>query len=168
MDIDELSKKALSNKDLYNLFDNSVKVYKYKDLFNFNSIDHAFNPFSIMFILYEFKENFGHWVVVCKDENTIYFFDPYGFFPDEELKFMDRYRSSLPYLSVLLIKSPMTVKFNKYPFQNIKDTNIATCGRWCALFALLYKELTFDDFADIFLNSGINPDKVITWLTNYA
>lgn len=167
-DINELSTKALSNQDLYNLFDNSIKIYKYKDLFNFKSLNDAFGPFDIMFILYEFKENYGHWVVLCRDNTTLYFFDPYGFFPDEELKYLDKYRTITPYLSVLLIKSPLNVTFNHFRLQNLDDHDVATCGRWCALYALFFREASFQDFAELFLNTGLNPDKIITWLTNYA
>lgn len=173
MNIYELSQKALSNKDLYHLFDNNIKIYKYSDLLQFDTINDAFHPFNIIFILYEIEQNFGHWCVICQDKNTIYFFDPYGLFPDDELVYTDKFmnetfhRSSIPKLSVLLIKSPKRVVYNKYQLQDPSNLDIATCGRWCALYALLYQSINIDEFGKLFLQYKTNPDYIVTLLTNF-
>lgn len=172
MNLKELMNKALSNFDLYELFNNKCKIYTYNELTQYNTLKQAFNPYNIMFILFETKRNFGHWCVICQNKNNIYFFDPYGFFPDTQLKFTpDIFRIYnnmwLPYLTILLLKSNKQIHYNDYILQDIKNKSIATCGRWCSIYALLYNDISIDEFARYFINHKIKPDKHITLLTHY-
>lgn len=164
--------KALSSIDLFKLFENKIKIIPYSDLIEYNSIEEVFDPFEVVFILYETKPNFGHWVVICTDSTTNYFFDPYGFKPDEELEFTDKeFRMAnnmwLPFLSILLIKSPKRLTYNPYKLQDISNKSIATCGRWCALYAYFYKTISVKKFNNIFKKANIYPDKAITEITKF-
>jgi hypothetical protein len=164
--------KALSSLELYKLFENKIKIIPYKRLVDFDTIEEVFDPYRVVFILYETKPFFGHWTVICTDSTTNYFFDPYGFKPDEELKFTSKeYRKAnnmwLPYLSYLLIKSPKKLVYNKYKLQDITDKSVATCGRWCALYAYFYDQTSIKEFAETFLNSNITPDQAITIITSF-
>lgn len=170
MSINEAITRPLTGFELSNLFDDQIKIYKYGQLSNFEDINNAFYPYNIMFILYETRRNFGHWCVLCKDAYNIYFFDPYGIVPDDQLNFTDiniRFERNmiLPHLTYLLYKSGKTIHFNPYAFQNINNDNIATCGRWCAVYALIFDFMTIDEFANFVANTSNYPDHLITILT---
>ncbi len=172
MNLKKLMKKALSNFDLYKFFDNKIKIYTYNELTKYKTIEDAFYPYNIMFILYETKDLFGHWVVLCQNKHDIYFFDPYGFFPDEQLKFTNKVfrkynNMSLPHLTTLLLKSDKNIHYNDHELQNINNKSLATCGRWVLIFALLYNYITIDEFARYFKTRKMKPDEYITLLTHY-
>lgn len=164
--------KALSSIDLYELFENKIKILSYSDLVNYETISEVFGKYDVVFLLYETKENFGHWVVLCQNNTTIFFFDPYGLFPDDQLKFVDfafriTHNMLIPYLSILLILSPKRVVYNPYQFQDINNYSIATCGRWCSLFTYFYESISIPEFFNMFKNSKIYPDKAITLITEF-
>lgn len=172
LNLNELLRKSLTDKDLYKLFNNKIKIYTYNQLSNFNNIEDLFKPFDIAFILFETSKNYGHWCVLCTDKKTNYFFDPYGFKPDDELEFTNksfRMKNNMwyPYLSYLLIKSNKKLIYNKYQLQDLKNNNIATCGRWCSLYAYLFDKLSIDEFANIFYGNDLYPDYAITLITNF-
>lgn len=169
MNIQKLKRKPLSNKDLYRLFENKVKIMTYRDLLKYDTIEEVLRPFNICFLLFETSENFGHWCVICYDPdiNTVYFFDPYGNKPDEQFEFMKKNRRIFPYLSHLLIQTKKKLKYSKYKLQDIKDKNSATCGRWCALFAFCFNLMPLEEFGEIF--QGVpDTESLITMLTHYA
>ncbi len=176
MDLNKLMNQALSNFDIYKIFDNKVKIYTYNELTKFKTLDDAFYPFNIIFLLFETSRNFGHWCVICKKGNRekekIYFFDPYGIFPDQQLKFTKflfrKYNNMiLPYLTILLLKSNKNIEYNEHVLQNINNKSIATCGKWCCWFALLYKNVSIDSFARFFKSRKYTPDEYISMITYY-
>lgn len=171
--MDVLRAKSLSNRDLFQLFDNRIRIVTYSKLSTFNSLDDLFGPYDVVFILYEIRPKYGHWCVICRTPSTVYFFDPYGMFPDDQLQYTpDLFRMThgmdRPVLTQLLIESPMNVRYNQHMLQNPDNPSVATCGRWCALYALLYQYISIDEFADIFQSSGMDPDDAITLLTNFV
>lgn len=165
-------KKALSNYDLYKLFDNKINIYTYNELTKFNNIDDAFDKFDVIFLLFETKKNFGHWVCLIKTEDFIEHFDSYGIFPDKELKYTNKsFRMKnnmmLPHLTYLLLKSNKKIEYNDHQLQSKKYKWIATCGRFCAL-RYMCKDYNIDVFADFFLrNKKYTPDEIVTLLTYY-
>lgn len=155
---------ALSSEDLFKLFEGECLIIDYNQLLKFFHVDQLFqNNNKIVFLLYPTSPNFGHWVFLGKHENVIYFFDPYGIFPDDELDYT--YVDFEPHLSNLLLKSPYIIKYNKHKLQDIKNKNSATCGRWCALFAYCFKNVSFDEFAKMF--QDYDKDKLITLITSF-
>lgn len=167
--IKQLIKYPLSNLDIYNFFNNKVNIYSYKELSNYNDLEDLFNNYNKVFILYEFYENYGHWCVLCKNINNIYFFDPYGIFPDKELKFSDYgFRKDnnmlVPHLTYLLLKSNKNIHFNNHKFQSF-STGISTCGRWCIIFCILFNNFSIDEIYSYFKNKKINMDEYVTKLT---
>ena len=172
MSLKKILSKALSNFDLYELFDHDIKILTYNELTKFKSMEDCFYPFNILFVLFETKKNFGHWCVLCQNMDNIYFFDPYGFMPDEQLKFTNKvfrkyHNMMLPYMTILLLKSDKQIHYNDHVLQDISDKSVATCGRWCSLYALLYNCVSIDEFADFFKWLGIKPDHAISLLTHY-
>ncbi len=171
MNLNKLMKKALSNFDLYKFFNNKIKIYTYNELTQYKTLEEAFYPYDIIFILFETRQLFGHWCVLCQNKNNVYFFDSYGNFPDEQLKFTnDIFREynnmELPYLTILLLKSDKSIHYNNHKLQNINNTSLATCGRWVLMYALLYNHISMDKFAEFFKSRKISPDKYVTLLTH--
>jgi hypothetical protein len=165
--IQKNKEKALSNREVLNLVNNKANLLLYKDLHNFNNIDEVLGPHQACFLLYESKKNFGHWCCVFKiDNNTIEFFDPYGYFVDDELDFIpENFRKisnqDYPHLSYLLYKSPYMLSYNEHNFQELAK-GVNTCGRWCAL-RMILRNYTLEEFQKIF--NKINGDELVTLLT---
>ena len=159
----------LSNKELYELFDDKCKILRYKDIENIKDLDELFRPFNITFILYEIKDGFGHWVVVCRRSSSVYFFDSYGLFPDDEIQYTGKdypHWLSAIFMKALEQPKPVKITYNDIPLQDITNPDSATCGRWCALYALLYKDVSMKEFADIF--KGLDKDLAVTLLTSFV
>ena len=106
-------------------------------------------------LLYETKNNFGHWTSILRTPEGIEHFDSYGYKPDEEFEFIPkkfRYKSNQDhkYLLDMLIKSKEPVNYSQYNLQG--DLPMATCGRWVIL-RNLFKDLTIDQFAHMILKT---------------
>lgn len=132
-----------------------IKIYKYKDLSKFNSIDEALGPKGAFILFYEHRPNYGHWVAILKCNNKLEFFNSYGDkinpLPDDQLNNYSkswRKQSNQLYktLSMLFLKSKYKLEYNNYQFQSdLKE--IQTCGRWC-IYRILNKNLSIDEFAE--------------------
>ena len=127
-------------------------------------------------MLYMSKPNYGHWICVIKHLDRIEFFDPYGEpnLPDEELKLINDdvkniTNQNYPYLSKLLYNSNYPIEYNNYPFQE-HNLDIKTCGRHCIV-RILFKNLLLDEYYNLMswlsINSGLNYDQLVTYITSY-
>jgi hypothetical protein len=96
----------------------------------------------------------GHWacMIINKYNKTVYWFDSYGIFPDDELDFIpysyrritnqkNRYIGNFLYT---LMNRGYKISYNDKQLQRLGD-GIATCGRYCALFIAL-QPITPEDF----------------------
>lgn len=147
------------------------KVLTYNQLTNYKDIDALFGDKNIIYLLYESIKNYGHWCLLMKRKNgNIEFFDSYGIFPDQELKFSNKLfriknNMTLPHLTALLYKCPYHIEYNNYKLQS-KNNNVATCGKWCLIRALSKDICNIDIFADYFKNNKhFKPDELIVLFT---
>lgn len=160
-------KIALSNFDVLKLVNGKANLLLYNQLHQYNNIDDVLGHNTACFILYESKKNFGHWCCLFKlDDNTLEFFDPYGYFVDDELDFIpENFRKisnqDYPHLSYLLYKSPYSLSYNEFNFQKLAK-NVNTCGRWCSL-RLILRNYSLKEFQKKF--HKINGDELVTLLT---
>lgn len=163
---------ALSNFDLIKMLDGKANVVIYPNLINYESIDDVLGPYGACFLLFETRPKFGHWVSLLKRNNVIEFFNSYGGYPDDSLKYIpSHYREvsgqNTPLLSLLLLNSPYELEYNEFDFQK-HNKNIKTCGRW-GVIRLLLKNLNlyqFKDFIDLMKEeTGLDGDKVVTLMT---
>ena len=164
---------ALSNDDVLRLVKGKANMLLYRNLHKFDNIDDILGPYGACFLLFEWKERYGHWTLIFKvNDHTLEFFNPYGGmnkgYPDEGLKhvpknFAKRSYQDYPYLSILMDESPYDLTYNEFPFQKYGD-NIKTCGRWCSV-RLLFRFLDLDEFADMFKRN--DGDDLVTLLTMY-
>lgn len=137
MDTKQIELTPMSNKDI-ELYFPDAPIYKYTDLKNFKSIDDLFKKANYFFLLYLDSPSSGHWVCCIKKNNNLYFFDSYGYKPDNELSFVDCNKrkelgTAKTYLTDLFNKSDYDISYNNFDYQN-KKTNSQTCGRHCCFF----------------------------------
>lgn len=134
--IKTISESPLTDTDILKYLPN-VKIISHQDLKNYKSINQLLpKKTDVVIIIYESKPNSGHWVILCRYDNIIEYFDSYGNPIDEPLKWInEKYKNKIdntPYLTNLLKKEQdkYEIVYNSKDFQNEKK-NIATCGRHC-------------------------------------
>lgn len=124
---------ALGDDDIKRILPDA-KIIDYESLKKYSSIDELLpNDKDYVIILYEDRQNSGHWVCLLRDNNTIEFFCSYGTYPDHQLKWVDyntrkELGSDVPLLSHLLDSCPYDVIYNEIPYQS-ENKEIATCGK---------------------------------------
>lgn len=159
--------KSLSGIDILDKV--KCNLIQYKDINKYNSIEELLGPTKKCVILYHTKRNYGHWTCLYEYNNTIFFFDSYGFIPDDELTFLHKdlkteLNSNHRYLTQLLYNSNKPIEYNEYQLQE-RNKNVNTCGRWVIL-RLKYPSISVDDFYNIFKQSSryITNDELISLL----
>lgn len=147
---------ALSNHNIMDLLDGQVNIVLYPDLHKYKNIDEVLGPYGACILLFEAKPNYGHWCAIIKENNnSIEFFNPYGGFPDDSLKYIPHHFAKIsnqlvPYLSLLLADSPYELYYNEFAFQKHKK-NIKTCGRHC-VFRVMHKHMNIYQYKNILDN----------------
>ena len=164
---------ALSDEHLFKLLNGKNKLVLYPDLINYDNIDKVLGKYGMCTLLFEAKENYGHWCCLWKlDNNTVSFFNSYGGYPDDSLKYIPEHFARIsdqdyPYLSLLLDKSPYDLTYNEHAYQK-KGKDIKTCGRHVCV-RLLCRKLTdkqYYDYVKYFTDKyNINADEFVTLLT---
>lgn len=152
------------------------RLLKYYDIHSLPSYKYLFDDNGKCLLLFELKNNSGHWVCLYfdKKKKIIYFFDSYGSFPDSQLgyipkNFKKQSKQDYAYLSILLDKAiddGIQIDYNNVKLQGPKT---ATCGRWCGL-RLLMTYCSNDEFSDFFTylskKYDFPPDNIVTILTS--
>lgn len=165
----EYRKKALTGGELMKLVNNQARVITYPELRRYKTIDDVLGRKGACFLLFEARPNFGHWCCLIKRGDEIEFFNPYGGYPDDSLKYIPMHYRKIsgqryPLLSHLMDNSRYKLAYNEYKFQKY-GKNINTCGRWCAL-RVLFRDWSLDMFANIFKNEY--GDELATLLTMWV
>lgn len=174
MDIEEVieiaKKKSLSGGELLKLVNRKANLMTYPQLTKYDDIDKAMGKYKALILLYETKQNYGHWTCVFKrNNNTIEHFDSYGMKPDDELAFIPEYfrivsNQELPHLTALLYKSGYNVEYNDKKLQ-IQKKDVNTCGRWVAM-RIIFRNMNIDDFIELFKGTKYySSDDLITLIT---
>jgi len=93
-----LKQYSLSNVQIEKIFNNQHRMLSYHELYQFDSLEHLLhmNNGSVI-IMYHQTDHYGHYCCTNKltEKNSfnkkemVEFFDPYGFFPDKQLKYSD-------------------------------------------------------------------------------
>jgi|SRR6478736_1675122 hypothetical protein len=162
--IEELQSQPLNGSDMMKLVEHKANLSTINSLANYNDINDVLGRDGAVILLYETKPMYGHWVCLYRiNNNTLFFFDPYGLAPDQQLRFS---KFSKPYLSKLLKKSGYNVKYNSYDIQHFSK-NISTCGKFVA-FRLIFRNVSNRDFISLFLNNKYySPDFWISALMTF-
>lgn len=168
---------ALSDSQLMHLIDNKANLILYPELVNYDNIDEVLGPHKACVLLFEAKPGYGHWTCLFRSTTSgrdlIEFFNPYGGFPDDSLKFISssfrkQSNQDIPYLSVLLLESPYQLSYNEHDFQKHAN-NIRTCGRHCAV-RLIYRDLSLEEYDDLIKamckKMSMSPDEIVSLITS--
>jgi hypothetical protein len=119
-----------------------ARIVSYSELSNYETIDDLLpKDLDYVFLLYEEKPNYGHWVLLSKYNDLIEYFDSYGGSIDEPLSWVPLEQRKIigvgkPYLTNFLKNTndnDYGLIYNAYDFQDETDNKISTCGRWCCL-----------------------------------
>lgn len=159
--------KTLSNNDIYEIVGKEFGIIQANRLNKNNNIE-DFLINNMCLIIYNEINKVGHWCCMKRIGKTIYFFDPYGDFIDEQQKYTNKVYD--PVLRKLFKKYIIkdknnNVEYNDNQLQKLKK-GVNTCGRWCALF-MKYGSVTIDEFNEIFNNykKYYDLDELITKIT---
>lgn len=144
-----------------------ARLYKYPDLYGYNSIDDVFGHLNKIVLLYLTDSlHSGHWIGLFRKGNEITFFDSYGYDIDDEEQFVKdpeiKYESGecYKYLLYLLENSNYKINHNKYRLQ---AKNTQTCGRFVSL-RLLNTNLNDDEFVRKYFSENVLPDLIVSKL----
>jgi hypothetical protein len=155
-----------------------VKFTKYKQLFRKGNsdipiINDKFKdyPFDDKFciILYLTGERVGHWTCLSLNQDGINFLDSYGDVIDDQLQFVDSsiIGQNKKYLIKILAKSKLPLYYNDIQLQKYSN-DIATCGKYCALY-LKFNYMLIDDFMKVLIKNSkrlkMTPDELVCLLS---
>lgn len=138
-------------------------VLKYNQLYNFKTIDDLFKYSQKIIILFETKNNIGHWITIFKNEDGINFFDSYGLDLDEQQKFITKSKLkelNQQYKYLKKISKDIPIYYNNVIFQNKK---VLTCG--CHVSYRLYNShMTLRQYVEkLFIEKQIkDPDLFVS------
>lgn len=162
--------EPMNSEQIKDFLKGDVACLTYSDLKNIESIDDALEAVKYIFVLYEYKPNYGHWTCILKTKGpngkpAVEFFDPYGIKPDHQIKgfsqkIKNEYGMNYPLVVKLLKESKYPIEYNNYKLQKY-DPNIQTCGRWCMM-RCLFDDLDVNKFKDLFTNKKISKDELVT------
>jgi hypothetical protein len=140
----ELKLEPLDDKQMLELCGPGTRIVLNGDLSKYDNIEQLLPTKMGCFILLYGPPGQGHWVLVARYDDTIEYFNSYGGdyggidectewyenMPEEKLE-----GGGTPYLSRILEKDKhkFVILYNTYPFQDLRNMNISTCGRWCVL-----------------------------------
>jgi hypothetical protein len=171
--IKEVKAYALSDGDIHSYLPD-VNIIMYNELSDYNNIEELLpNANSYVILLYQDSENTGHWTCLLRQNNTVEFFDPYGKYPDTQLRWVDNeVREDLgitgKFISNLFNKSKLKIVYNTAPYQH-SGANINTCGRH-VVYRLLNRNLSLKDYHKYFKEEtkklNCNYDGVVAKIVN--
>lgn len=155
-------------------------IIKYSDIEDYKTIDQLLpGKRNFKIILLESSFNSGHWVCVLKYGDTIEYFNSYGVQPSKELDYNTelvnkQLDQDVKYLNILFNKAlnKYNIVYNKRKFQKVSP-EIATCGNWCIIRGIMFKEADMDLYQFIsFIDEAerkfkLNGDQLVTLLVNH-
>lgn len=140
---------AMSDADLHKYFPNA-KIVKYSELpRGIPAEEFLTRPGDFAYILYESSFNSGHWVALVRGEKAFMYFDSYGNPPGFPLTWNTPEKNvelgqDKPTLVDMFRITKLPVLYNDFDYQNKKNTDVATCGRWATCFLIHVKKYKGD------------------------
>ncbi len=163
----------LSNVDIENQCPRAI-VLTYPEFLKmgtFNELSRILDTHDIV-LCYLTKLNFGHWTCIFKNQDGINFFDPYGYFPDSELRWKSvspEVKQNHTWLLSLLNDSNVPVHWNEFDLQS-KAPNVSTCGRH-VIVRLMLSPLNAETYKKVILKTcekhKSTPDELVVALTSF-
>lgn len=171
---DKIQYNPMSDEDIQEYFPNA-KIMNISELQPYNDIDSLLpNDIDYVVLLYRQSENYGHWCLLSKYDNTVEFFDPYGLLPDDQLHWVKASKRQMlgekPYVSQLLRSARRfgyNIDYNSMDFQNDNNSAISTCGRHCCfrLQTIMDSEMNIDNYTKMMMaikkDTGYTFDEIV-------
>ena len=176
-EIKHIEKESMSDKDIKEHLGQDARIVLYSDLDNYNSIEELLpNEKSFIVLLYQDSQNTGHWTGLIRFKGKILFFDSYGEYVDDELKWVSNIQKckigvKRPYLTELINASPLDCLYNKFCYQS-KKSDIATCGRHVCFFLLncIHKNKGLKKYYELMQKlkkkMHMNYDEIVSYMIN--
>ena len=146
---DKKLKQMLSNDDFSTyLKDAPENLITYKELKNFKTMGELLEKeFDYKILLIETEKNAGHWCVLVRRGDTVFWCDSYGMSPAQGINMIPSYirrmlgqeTDQIKRLYKSARQEGFKVEENEYDFQEDLP-NINTCGRWVLFFIECIKE----------------------------
>jgi len=140
-DLEIVEKEPMSD-DAIRRYLPDARIMKYSEFKNYKSIDDILpNNKDYVIILNEIgRPNNGHWTAICKFNNSIQYFDPYGDKPSSTLKLNDPNLNNIlgqnkAYLNKLINDFKGDTYYNDFRYQELEN-DVNTCGRHTCFFIL--------------------------------
>jgi hypothetical protein len=155
---------SLSEEQIISASYGKIKPMAYHELSGIQTASQLFATHNYICVLYETRRNYGHWVLLSRiDDNTVEFFDPYGFRLDSELKYISDYHRKeldefVPHLTNIL-KDQKIVSSTRQFQKRAEDVN--TCGRHCIQRYRL-RDMDLHEYSRFMFASRNDPDYLVT------
>lgn len=169
-ELKKLMSVALSDKQIKKALNNKCNLVTLNEVKHIKTLSELLGPYKACVFLYETADNYGHWCTIFEvNSNLVEFFDPYGYFIDKQLNYIDtNYKNKKglghTFIGKLLYESKYKeIEWNNYPLQKYED-NINTCGRH-VIVRLLNRGLTLDEYYNKIKSSGYDGDTYVTLVT---
>jgi hypothetical protein len=175
--IKQIKRKPLSDADI-RAYLPDAKIISTSELNNIKDIDELLpKDKDVIFLLYQSKPNYGHWVLLSKYNNTIEYNDSYGGKIDGPLKWNSKKVNNIlenePYITDLLTKAQDKYKII-YSIKDLqKDSpDVADCGRFAIMRALtiLNDNQTLKDYIKMMNEmkkiTGFDYDDIVSGIIN--
>jgi len=176
MNIESKISKMLSDGDLREYLGDSLKIVKYADLDNYNTIfDLLPNKIDYAIILLETQRNEGHWLAITRRGNEFVIFDSYGKSMLYNLNCVSATMNKILGQTAddfsNLFKNIKNIKItsNKKKYQ-ILEENINACGRYSILY--IRHHVTGGNLKDFheFIernrrSTGLTYDEIVSYYT---
>ena len=135
----------VSAEDIKKILGNNIKIIRFPDLVNYNSMQEVLpfpNDCAILFFLDEVTptSNIGHWTAIMRNGKQFEFFDSYGLSSKEDLDHIDKekrekFGEQKDYLKEL---GGRMLTHNSYDYQSWNPA-VATCGRYAIIRLLAFQ-----------------------------
>lgn len=158
---------ALTEEDITRMTRGGCQIKTYSSLKSYTTVPQMFaSDQRPIVLLYETKQNFGHWVTLIyrANEHLLEIFDSYGFGKvDAELKYA-KYDHT-PYLTQIINNTPnVRVSVSNVRLQKMLE-HVNTCGRYAVL-RVIFRNMSNDGFISMFHGAKLNnPDEIVTAFT---
>jgi hypothetical protein len=135
---------SLSDKEVKTLAGPGTRIFTYSQVSKMSNLNQLINnQYPKAAILYQTQNEgnnvYGHWVGICKIQNSIMFFDSYGDFVDSQQKNIPDYyllesnQTKNKIRQLLLNSGYQDMHYNEHKYQQLKK-DINTCGRHVGFF----------------------------------
>lgn len=170
--LEEITLDPMEDSDIRYYYPDA-KILTFPELKNYSKIETLLpRDKSYFFLLFLQTQNSGHWTVVSRHNNRIEFFCSYGNKPEQILDWTKNMNASLNqrenYLQNLFNKTSINVVYNPIGYQNKKNSDIATCGRFDCfrVYTILKYNMNLDKFYEMMKNlkriTGLNYDEIVS------